>query len=182
LTGGLCSATLRVHAVGKVPPGAASIGCHETTLEVLLKRILTAIVATALATSLATPIAGASATRAKLQLRKTSVGKILVNARGFTLYAFTKDGRNRNNCQQIPGCMGLWPAVATSGKAIAGPGVRSSLIGTITLKRGTKQVTYAGHPLYTYAEDGGPGMTFYVNFFQFGGFWPAVNAAGKEVK
>ena len=147
-----------------------------------MKRILTVMLATAVAASLATSLAGASARRAKLQLRKTSVGTILVNGGGFTLYAFTKDGRNKDNCANIRGCLGLWPVVATSGKAIAGRGVKSSLIGAITLKGGTKQVTYAGHPLYTYAEDGGPGMTFYVNFFQFGGFWPAVNAAGKEVK
>ena len=127
-------------------------------------------------------LAGASTPRAKLQLRHTHVGTILVNSRGFTLYAFTADGRNRDNCQNKAGCLSVWPAVKTSGKAIAGPGVKASLIGTITLKNGVKQVTYAGHPLYTYIADTGPGQTFYVNIFQFGGFWPAVNAAGKEVK
>ncbi len=147
-----------------------------------MKRVLTVMLATAVAGLLTTSLAGASAGRAKLQLRKTSAGTILVNGAGFTLYAFTKDARNKDNCTRITGCLGLWPVVATNGKAIAGRGVRSSLIGTITLKGGAKQVTYAGRPLYTYAEDGGPGMTFYVNFLQFGGFWPAVNAAGKEVK
>jgi predicted lipoprotein with Yx(FWY)xxD motif len=153
-------------------------------LEVLLKRILTVILGTAVAALLTSTLASASASasRAKLQLRKTGVGTILVNARGFTLYAFTKDTRNKDNCAKIGGCLGAWPVVATSGKAIAGKGVKSSLIGTITLKGGTKQVTYAGHPLYTYVGDSSPGQTFYVNFFQFGGFWPAVNAAGKEVK
>jgi predicted lipoprotein with Yx(FWY)xxD motif len=147
-----------------------------------LKRILTVMLATALAISLTTSLASAGSTRAKLQLRKTSVGTILVNARGFTLYAFTKDGRNQDNCAKIPSCLGAWPVVATSGKAIAGPGVKASLIGTISLKGGTKQVTYAGHALYTYVGDSGPGSTFYVNFLQFGGYWPAVNAAGREVK
>jgi predicted lipoprotein with Yx(FWY)xxD motif len=171
-----------VLAVGKFPPGAASERLPRTTVEVLLKRILTVMLATAAAALLTTSLATASAGRAKLQLRKTSVGTILVNAHGFTVYAFTKDRRNKDTCVKIAGCSGLWPVVGTSGKAIAGKGVRSSLIGTITLTGGAKQVTYAGHPLYTYAGDGGPGMTFYVNVFQFGGFWPAVNAAGKEVK
>jgi len=147
-----------------------------------VRRILTLIAATAAVTLLATTLAGASATRAKLLLRKTSVGKILVNSRGFTLYAFTKDSRNKDNCAGINGCLRLWPVLKTSGKAIAGPGVKSALIGTITLKSGTKQVTYAGHPLYTYVGDGSPGQTYYVNFFQTGGYWPAVNAAGREVK
>ena len=147
-----------------------------------MKRILAGIVTTVVVASLTTPLAGASATRAKLQLRKTSVGTILVNAKGFTLYAFTRDGRNKDNCAKISGCLSVWPVLATSGKAIAGRGVNASLIGSITPKGGVKQVTYAGHPLYTYVADTSPGQTSYVNVFQSGGYWPAVNAAGKEVK
>ncbi len=69
-----------------------------------------------------------------------------------------------------------------TGKAVGGPGIKSSLLGTTTLKHGVKQVTYAGHPLYTYTGDSGPGQTSYVNVKQFGGRWPALNAAGNEVK
>jgi predicted lipoprotein with Yx(FWY)xxD motif len=147
-----------------------------------VKRILILIAAAAVMTALGAAVAMASARRAMLELRRTSVGTILVNDRGFTLYAFSRDGRNRDACARIRGCLGAWPAVTTGGRSIAGRGVRSGLIGTITLKGGVKQVTYAGHPLYTYIGDSAPGQTFYVNFFQFGGFWPAVNAAGSEVK
>lgn len=147
-----------------------------------MKRILTLVTAAAIVSLLSAALATASSRRAELKLRKTSVGTILVNSRGFTLYAFTKDSRNKDACQKIGGCLGAWPVVATSGKALAGPGIKSGSIGTITLKSGAKQVTYAGHPLYTYVGDSGPGSTFYVNFFQFGGNWPAVNAAGREVK
>jgi predicted lipoprotein with Yx(FWY)xxD motif len=147
-----------------------------------VRRILTLIAAAALVSMLSTTLANASGQRAELKLRKTNVGTILVNSRGFTLYAFTRDARNKDACQSIGGCLRIWPALKTSGKAIAGPGVRSGLIGTITLKNGAKQVTYAGHPLYTYSQDAGPGSTFYVNFPQFHGNWPAVNAAGHEVK
>ena len=147
-----------------------------------MKRILTVVTVTAVVAPLATTLASASAVRAKLQLRGTSVGTIVVNGRGFTVYVFTKDGRNRDVCASIPGCPSTWPALRTSGKALAGRGVKASLIGTITLKNGTKQVTYAGHPLYTYSGDSGPGQTSYVDFPEFGGNWPAVNAAGKEVK
>jgi predicted lipoprotein with Yx(FWY)xxD motif len=147
-----------------------------------VRRILTLIAATAVATSLATTLAGASGSRAKLQLRKTSIGKILVNGRGFTVYAFTRDGRNKDACATITGCLSIWPAVKTTGKPVAGPGVKSSLIGTITLKGGAKQVTYNGHPLYTYTGDTQPGETSYVNQSQFRGRWLAVNAAGRELK
>jgi predicted lipoprotein with Yx(FWY)xxD motif len=106
----------------------------------------------------------------------------LVNGRGFTLYAFSKDRRNVDACVNIKGCLGVWPALTTVGKPIAGKGVKASLIGTIDVKGVGKQVTYNGFPLYTYVADTGPGQTFYVNFFQFQGRWPALNAAGQEVK
>jgi predicted lipoprotein with Yx(FWY)xxD motif len=127
-------------------------------------------------------LAGARSTHEKVQLRNTNVGKILVNGRGFTVYAFTRDSRNKDTCQQLSGCTGVWPPLTSSSKASAGPGVKSSLIGSITLKNGAKQVTYAGHPLYTYVGDSGPAQTRYVNFSAFGGRWPALNAAGREVK
>jgi predicted lipoprotein with Yx(FWY)xxD motif len=147
-----------------------------------VKRILIAALAAATVAALATSMAGARVSRAKLQLHKTSVGTILVNGRGFTIYAFTKDGRNRDACAGISGCLSVWPVISGAAKPLLGPGVKSSLVGTITIKGGAKQVTYAGHPLYTYVADSGPGQTSYVNFLQFGGRWPAINAAGREVK
>ena len=147
-----------------------------------MKRILITAVAIATVAALAAGSAGARVSRSTLKLHKTNVGTILVNGRGFTLYAFTKDQRNRDNCAKISGCLGVWPVVSGAARPILRPGVRSSLVGTITLKNGKKQLTYGGHPLYTYGGDSGPGQTFYVNFLQFGGRWPAVNAAGGEVK
>ena len=125
--------------------------------------------------------AGAHSGRAKVELRRTAVGTILVNSRGFTIYAFTRDGRNRDNCAASRPCINVWPPVTTLGAPIAGPGVRSSLLGTIPLKGGGRQVTYAGRPLYTYVADTRPGQTTFVNILQFGGRWPAVDAAGHEI-
>lgn len=147
-----------------------------------MKRISLLAAVLAVAAVVPAGIAGASGGRATLKLRNTSLGKILVNGGGSTLYAFTRDGHNVDNCVMVNGCSSVWPALTTKGKPTAGPGIKSSLIGTITLKGGKKQVTYAGHPLYTYSNGGGPGDTSYVNFSEFGGNWPAVNAAGHEVK
>ncbi len=147
-----------------------------------MRRILILVAATALAASLAAGPAGARGHRAKLELRRTRVGRILVDGAGFTLYAFTKDRRNRDVCARITACLGTWPPLTTSGRVLAGPGVKRSLIGTIRLRGGVSQVTYAGHPLYTYVADTGPAETFYINILQFGGRWPALNAAGGEVK
>jgi predicted lipoprotein with Yx(FWY)xxD motif len=133
--------------------------------------------------SLPSALAASHAGGAKITLEKTKqFGKILADSRGWTIYAFSKDMKNKDNCQHISGCLSSWPAVVTKGKPVAAPGVKQSLLGTLKLKSGKLQVTYNGIPLYTYVGDGGPHQTFYVNFFQFGGTWPAVNAAGKEVK
>lgn len=118
----------------------------------------------------------------KLELRRTSLGKILVNSSGFTVYRFTKDTGHSNTCIKVSGCSGTWPALTTSGKPIAGSGVRSSLLSTIRLPNGSKQVTYAGHPLYRYAEASERAETVYVSAEQFGGKWYAVSASGSFVK
>jgi predicted lipoprotein with Yx(FWY)xxD motif len=146
------------------------------------KRFLTLIATCVLLATLPAALAAASGRRAKLQLRSTKVGTILVNGHGFTLYAFTKDGPKRDACVKIKGCLHAWPALTTSGTPIAGQGISASLIGTIKVKGVGLQVTYAGHPLYTYIGDTHPGSTYYVNRFQFGGRWPALDAAGNEVK
>lgn len=125
--------------------------------------------------------AGAASSAAKVSLRKTSVGVILVNSKGFTVYAFSKDSTNKDACVKISGCKAIWPPLTTAAKPIAGSGVKASLLGTIPYKGTLKQVTYAGHPLYTYSADSSPGSTSYVNQKAFGGRWPAINAAGKEI-
>jgi predicted lipoprotein with Yx(FWY)xxD motif len=132
----------------------------------------------------AVPIASASAAGApaKVSLRKTSLGMILVNGRGRTLYAFTRDAKNKDRCVTTAGCPSTWPMVTSHGKPTAGPGVKSSKLSTIKLSNGSHQVTYAGHPLYTYVGDSSAGETDYVGASQFGGTWLAVNAAGGTVK
>ena len=119
---------------------------------------------------------------AKIELRRTSLGKILVDSSGNTLYRFTKDPRNKDACQTVAGCFGSWPALSTSARPVAGPGVKASLLSSIKLSDGAKQVTYAGHPLYLYAGSSEAGETAYVGAEQYGGIWYAVNAAGSSVK
>ena len=116
---------------------------------------------------------------ARIALRSTSLGKVLVNGRGFTLYAFTKDAKNKDRCVTTTGCTHVWPVVSTRGGPIAGSGVKRSLLGSIKLSSGVRQATYAGHPLYTYAFDSGPGQTDYVGASEFGGRWLAIKGSGQ---
>jgi predicted lipoprotein with Yx(FWY)xxD motif len=148
----------------------------------LLAAVLAALVSTSAVASAqpGAPSAKAAAS-ATVQLHNSSLGKILVNSSGFTLYLFTRDSRNKNSCIKISGCSKVWPAL-TSGKPTAGSGVKASMLSTITLPGGSKQVTYAGHPLYTYAPSMEKAETSYVGVKFFGGSWDAVNANGGAVK
>jgi predicted lipoprotein with Yx(FWY)xxD motif len=150
----------------------------------ILKHVhrLAATIAVLGAAVVAIASASAAGAPAKVSLRTTSLGMILVNGRGHTLYAFTKDGKNKDRCVTTSGCTSTWPVMTGTGKPTAGRGVKSSKLSTIKLSNGSHQVTYAGHPLYTYVADSSAGETDYVGARQFGGTWLAVNRAGGTVR
>jgi predicted lipoprotein with Yx(FWY)xxD motif len=158
-----------------------------------IPRNLTATAAAALAAAAAiasflAPVA-ASATPAaraaraqKIQLRHTSLGSVIVDSSGFTLYRFSKDTGKQNTCLKTSECSTTWPALETSGQPTVGPGLKASLVSTIALPGGKRQVTYAGHPLYRYAAGTERAETSYAGVKQFGGTWFAVSASGATVK
>jgi predicted lipoprotein with Yx(FWY)xxD motif len=160
---GAIAAPMSALAAGKVAPGKVAAG------------------KVAARTAGAQPAASAAASAAHVDLRSTALGKVLVNGSGFTLYVFGRDSRDKDRCVAISGCTGAWPPLTTHGRAVAGRGVQASWLGTIELPGGTRQVTYDGHPLYTYAFDSGPGQTDYVGASAFGGVWRALTASGKTV-
>jgi predicted lipoprotein with Yx(FWY)xxD motif len=134
-------------------------------------------------TGLAAARTSATAARsgpAKIKLRSTDKGMILTNGRGFTVYAYGPDKRNKDMCAKRSGCLSVWPMVTTKGKPQAGPGVNRSKLGTIRVN-GKTQVTYGGHPLYKYSGDFSPGDTSYIGFNLNGGVWKGVTASGKLV-
>jgi predicted lipoprotein with Yx(FWY)xxD motif len=98
---------------------------------------------------------------------------VLTNARGYTLYWFAPDTSTKSTCYGT--CAAYWPPV--TGKPVAGPGVTGKL-GTIGRTGGGSQVTYDGHPLYTYIGDAAPGQNTGNNINLNGGFWYEIPAAG----
>jgi predicted lipoprotein with Yx(FWY)xxD motif len=144
-----------------------------------MKRLIVVVL---VATAAALPAAAHAARPAKLEIERTSLGRILATGRGLTVYMFTRDSINHDMCAAISGCTGIWPLVTSNGRPSLGPGVKRSLVGAITLPGGARQVTYAGHPLYTYLGSSGPGDTSYVGQSQFGGHWYALSPAGRVVK
>ena len=116
---------------------------------------------------------------ATVDLRTTSLGRVLVDSSGRTLYLFEKDKGPRSTCAGA--CASAWPPVTTTGAPTAGTGVALAKLKT-TRRPGGEQVLYAGHPLYTYAGDSAPGQTNGEGLDQFGAEWYALGATGGKVE
>ena len=107
-------------------------------------------------------------------LTTTTIGgtTVLTNAKGFTLYSFAPDTPATSKC--YGSCAAYWPPV--TGTAAASPGVPGR-IGTIKRTDGSEQLTYNGHPLYTYIGDTAPGQARGNNLNLNGGLWHEVPAS-----
>jgi predicted lipoprotein with Yx(FWY)xxD motif len=106
------------------------------------------------------------------------LGRVLVDAAGLTLYDFHKDKGATSSCYGA--CAGVWPPLTTEGEAQTSNGAMASKLGTTSRKDGSTQVTYAGHPLYTYVEDKKPGDSRGNDFSSFGAQWYALAPSGAE--
>lgn len=115
---------------------------------------------------------GATAT---VDVAETSLGAVLVDAEGFTLYAFTPDAQGAPTCEG--GCAGTWPPALVDGTP-AGSDAVLGAVATATHPDGGEQVTVNGWPLYRYAADAAPGD---VNGQGVGDVWFAVSPDGSPL-
>jgi predicted lipoprotein with Yx(FWY)xxD motif len=106
----------------------------------------------------------------------TEYGKVLTDTEGRTLYAFDKETTDRSEC--FGACAEAWPPFYTDGDPQAGNGVKQDLLGT-TEHEGKQLVTYNGHPLYYYVNEG-PNEVRCQNVEEFGGLWQVVDAASGD--
>lgn len=108
------------------------------------------------------------------------LGLVLVDSKGYTLYDFHKDKGTTSSCYGA--CAKIWPPLLTEGKPHPSNGAQESLLGTSKRRDGTTQVTYAGHPLYTYAADRKPGEANGNDFSSFGAEWYALEGNGEDAE
>jgi predicted lipoprotein with Yx(FWY)xxD motif len=108
-----------------------------------------------------------------------SLGKVLVDSQGRTVYLFEKDTGPKSTC--FGACATEWPPVTASGKPNADSGVTASMLGTTKRSDGTTQVTYNGHPLYLFEADQKPGDATGENVDAFGAEWYVLSSAGHKV-
>lgn len=142
-------------------------------------RALGVTVAAILALALAAGGAAIAATQSTVSTAHTGLGKVIVDSHGRTLYLFEKDKRGHSSCSGI--CASYWPPLLTSAKPVAAGGLKRSLLGTIRRSDGTKQVTFAGHPLYRFSGDSKRGQTSGEGLTDFGASWYAVSSSGKKI-
>jgi predicted lipoprotein with Yx(FWY)xxD motif len=109
----------------------------------------------------------------------SSLGNIVVDSHGRTLYLFKKDSGAESTC--FGACATSWPPLRASGKPTAGSGVSASSVATTARSDGAPQVTYKGHPLYLFADDSKPGDTNGQGIDAFGAEWLALSPAGNAV-
>lgn len=98
-----------------------------------------------------TAVAVAAPVRTQVSTRSTTLGSVLVDSRGHTLYVFDLDHGTKSSCKGA--CTASWRALLTSGKPIALRGVRAAKLGTAKRASGKFQVTFMGHPLYFFVGD-----------------------------
>jgi predicted lipoprotein with Yx(FWY)xxD motif len=121
----------------------------------------------------ATSSATSSTSGTTLMTRTINGVQVLTNSAGFTVYWFGPDTSTTSKC--TGSCATYWPPV--KGPATAGSGVTGTL-GTITRSDGTTQVTYDGHPLYTYVADTAPGEAKGNGVNLSGGVWHEETVSG----
>ncbi len=125
----------------------------------------------------------ASATTLKLAT-VGSLGKVLVNAQGRTLYTLSSEHSGSLTCTSSSGCTSYWHELDLpqgSGAPTVAGGLQASKVGTEAGTSGGKLVTYGGWPLYTFTGDSGSGQAHGQGVKSFGGTWWAVNASGAPV-
>ena len=107
------------------------------------------------------------------------LGTVLVDTQGRTHYQIGADSGTKSACSGA--CATAWPPLRDSGKPTAGSGLNASLLGTAPRSDGNSQVTYNGHPLYTFVMDQKPGDATGQGSTAFGGSWFTLNTAGNQV-
>ncbi|MEJ2857314.1 MULTISPECIES: hypothetical protein [unclassified Saccharothrix] len=115
-----------------------------------------------------------------LALTTASVGKlgtVLTDKDGMTLYRFDKDTAKPPTSNCDGDCAVKWPPLLVESENFEVQGVDKALVGTVTRKDGTKQVTVAGWPMYLFAEDKVCGE---AKGHGVGGVWFAAKPDGSK--
>ena len=114
--------------------------------------------------------------RAHVSVRSTSLGSVLVDSRGHTLYAFDLDKGTRSLCTGV--CAANWFPFLTTAKPLAAGGVSAAKLGLAKRANGKWQVMFSGHLLYFFSGDKAAGQVRGASIAH----WAALSKAGAKVR
>jgi predicted lipoprotein with Yx(FWY)xxD motif len=134
-----------------------------------------AAVTTTVAPAVAPATTAAPAPAFALKLADSPLGKIMVDAEGRTLYAFTKDANGTPTCADA--CAKAWPAATVTGTPASDPAITAAIT-TVDAPGGGTMLKAGKWPLYRFAGDAAAGDT---NGQGSGGVWFVVGADGKLI-
>jgi predicted lipoprotein with Yx(FWY)xxD motif len=112
-----------------------------------------------------------------VKIGQSSLGPILTDLTGRTLYAFVDDHGGNSTCTGV--CLASWPALTSDKDFTAGAGADTRLLAGTKRTDGVEQAEYGSWPLYYYAGDQGPGD---IDGQNVDGTWFVVGADGKLVR
>src|SRR5262245_65664652 len=118
------------------------------------KHVLLLAATLALAATVTAFAAAAGGGGSVVKLGSTSLGRVLVDSHGKTLYVWAHDKTSKSTC--YGDCAGYWPPLVSRGRPVALGGAQSKLVGTSKRPGGRSRVSYAGHPLHYSVQDGNP--------------------------
>jgi predicted lipoprotein with Yx(FWY)xxD motif len=145
-----------------------------------MKRLVFALVLATAVAAVAVGVGQTAGRGATVATGTSSLGRILVDGQGRTLYLFEKDRRGRSACAGP--CAAYWPPLVTGGIPRAAGGSRQSLLGVVRRADGRSQVTYAGHPLYRFVQDTRRGQTSGQDLQLFGAGWYVLSPKGAKIE
>ena len=116
---------------------------------------------------------------ALLGTASSSVGAVLVDAQGKTVYVFAADSPGHSNC--TGSCLTYWPPVPAPTTLPTASGDVTASVGVLKRSDGTRQLTVNGWPVYTYTGDTAPGTTTGQGVNASGGLWWVVSPSGDQI-
>jgi len=123
-----------------------------------------------------TAVALAAPARTQVSMRSTTLGSVLVDSRGHTLYVFDLDRGTKSSCTGA--CTASWHAFLTSSKPAALHGVPAAKLGMAKRANGKFQVTFMGHPLYFFVGDTKAGDVHGASIAH----WAALSPTGAKLR
>lgn len=115
------------------------------------------------------------------QRQQDDYGAYLTDREGMSLYMFAMDEPGSgSHCEQS--CAIAWPPYTSRQSPQAGEGVDADQLGTIEREDGTRQVTYAGWPLYYFSGDKEAGDALGQDVLHLDAPWYLVSPAGEKIE